>query len=62
MLLCMQAPRAVPHYNLLRKPALDFGWDWGPAFAAAGLGSVYIEACMDAHITRAPPYLGQGYL
>ena len=35
-----QAPLALPSYNFLRKPASDFGWDWGPAFAPIGLGGV----------------------
>ncbi|MEW5297316.1 MAG: hypothetical protein WDW36_000533 [Sanguina aurantia] len=32
-----QAIGAYPHYNFVRKPASDFGWDWGPAFAIAGV-------------------------
>jgi len=50
----MQAPGAMPHYNFLRKTASDFGWDWGPAFAAAGLGNVSIEGCKGARIISMP--------
>ena len=53
VLAAAQAPRALPHYNFLRKPAADFGWDWGPAFAAAVLGSVALEASKDTRITSA---------
>lgn len=28
---------ALPAYNFIRKAASDFGWDWGPAFAPAGI-------------------------
>ncbi|KAJ9512581.1 hypothetical protein QJQ45_018907, partial [Haematococcus lacustris] len=30
-------PRSVPHYNFIRKPASDFGWDWGPAVTPMGV-------------------------
>lgn len=33
------------HFNFLRKPASDWGWDWGPAFAASGIhGDVQLVA------------------
>ncbi len=25
------------HFAFLRKPASDWGWDWGPAFAPSGI-------------------------
>ncbi|KAL4437114.1 hypothetical protein ABPG75_004253 [Micractinium tetrahymenae] len=28
---------SLPAYNFIRKAASDFGWDWGPAFAPAGI-------------------------
>jgi hypothetical protein len=45
-------PGGMSYYNFLRKPASDFGWDWGPAFTPAGLyGSVQIEAYSNAILT-----------
>jgi hypothetical protein len=33
------------HFNFLRKPASDWGWDWGPAFAPSGIhGDVQLLA------------------
>ena len=46
----------VPHYNFLRKPPADFGWDWGPAFAPAGIyGGVLLVAQDTVYITGAVP-------
>jgi hypothetical protein len=39
----MQAPHQLGHYNFLRKPAADWGWDWGPAFLPGGLGKVCVQ-------------------
>ena len=42
--------QAAP-FNMVRKPASDFGWDWGPAFAPAGLyGDVQLVGYSDAHL------------
>lgn len=56
----MQLPHMIPHYNFLRKAPADFGWDWGPTFAPAGIyggvllvgyDSVYMtgKQCVAAH-------------
>ena len=42
----------LSYYNFIRKPASDFGWDWGPAFAPAGIyGMVEIQAYSHAIMT-----------
>lgn len=33
----MQLPHMTPHFNFIRKPPADFGWDWGPNFTPAGI-------------------------
>lgn len=41
-------------FNWLRKPASDFGWDWGPAFAPAGVyGDIDLVGYSDAHLVGA---------
>ena len=45
------APGAFPHFAFVRKPASDFGWDWGPALAPAGLhGHVWLESYSVLHL------------
>ncbi|EIE20788.1 glycoside hydrolase [Coccomyxa subellipsoidea C-169] len=47
-------PGGMSNYNYIRKPASDFGWDWGPAFAPAGLyGTVELQAYSTAILTEA---------
>ena len=49
---CLQLPHMIPHYNFLRKPPADFGWDWGPALAPAGIyGGVLLVAYKTVYIT-----------
>lgn len=53
-LLCLQLPHMIPYYNFLRKPPADFGWDWGPALAPAGIyGGVLLVAYNTVYITGA---------
>ena len=48
------AAGGLSYYNFIRKPASDFGWDWGPAFAPAGIyGIVEIQAYSHAIMTGA---------
>ena len=45
-----------PHLNFLRKPACDFGWDWGPALAPAGiLGAVQLLVADFPYLTGTLP-------
>lgn len=46
------SPGAYLHYNFIRKPASDFGWDWGPAIAPVGIhDNVYILASDQPFLT-----------
>ena len=53
------AAGGLSYYNFIRKPASDFGWDWGPAFAPAGIyGMVEIQAYSYAIMTGIfPPWI-----
>ena len=47
---------AFEAYNFVRKPASDFGWDWGPALAPAGVpGRVELLAFDHALLVGAAP-------
>ena len=51
-------PGGMSYYNYLRKPASDFGWDWGPAFTPSGLyGTVEVQAYSTAILTGALPQI-----
>ncbi len=51
---CAECAGGLSYYNFIRKPASDFGWDWGPAFAPAGIyGMVEIQAYSYAIMTGA---------
>lgn len=46
------APGNEERYNFVRKPACDFGWDWGPSFSQAGVyGPVSLNAYSYSHLT-----------
>lgn len=46
--------QSVAPYNFLRKPASDFRWDWGPAFAPSGIyGGVKVEGYSTGQLTGA---------
>ena len=48
----LQLSTMIPHYNFLRKAPADFGWDWGPAFAPAGIyGGLMLVAYDAVYIT-----------
>ena len=50
----LQQKGGMDHWNFLRKPASDFGWDWGPAFAPCGVaGGVSLEVYSAAHLAGA---------
>jgi beta-mannosidase len=56
-----KAPGALDAYNFLRKPAADFGWDWGPALAAAGVpGAVELVAFGRALMTGVSQFFCEG--
>lgn len=45
---------SLPAYNFVRKAASDYGWDWGPAFAPAGIpGAVELLGYSTAVLTGA---------
>ena len=51
-MVCTSSAGGLSYYNFIRKPASDFGWDWGPAFAPAGIyGTVEIQAYSNAILT-----------
>lgn len=51
----MQQVGSLPGYNFIRKAASDFGWDWGPAFAPAGISeAVELHGRSTAVLTGKP--------
>ena len=54
LFLLSQQLGGMDHWNFLRKPASDFGWDWGPAFAPAGIaGGVSLVAHSSGFLSAA---------
>ncbi|WP_165990066.1 glycoside hydrolase family 2 protein [Streptomyces sp. YIM 98790] len=52
-----ERPRAYPHpFNMVRKMACSFGWDWGPDLQTAGIWKpVRLERWRTARIARLRP-------
>lgn len=42
-------------FNFARRPACNFGWDWGPKLATCGLGNAFIERWSAARIEHVRP-------